>query len=40
MDQKRDAEVELYRAFSVEEILERREMFTTGSSTSRTGTTG
>jgi hypothetical protein len=29
MDQKREAEVELYKAYSIEEIIERRELFGT-----------
>lgn len=42
MDLKRDSEVELYRAYSVEEILERRELFSSisSSSTHSTGGTG
>jgi len=34
MDQNRDTQVELYQAYTIEEILERRELF--GSSTSNT----
>jgi hypothetical protein len=34
MDQNRETQVELYKAYSVEEILERRELFTSSSSSS------
>ena len=34
MDQNRDTQVELYKAYSIDEILERRELF--GSSSSST----
>lgn len=34
MDQNRDTQVELYKAYTIEEILERRELF--GSSTTFT----
>ena len=34
MDQKRDSQVELYKAYTVEEILERRELFGSSSSSS------
>ena len=34
MDQNRDSQVELYKAYSIDEILERRELF--GSSSSST----
>jgi hypothetical protein len=34
MERERDSQVELYKAFSVDEILERRELFTSSSSSS------
>jgi hypothetical protein len=34
MDENRDSQVELYKAYSVEEILERRELFGGSSSSS------
>jgi hypothetical protein len=34
MDQNRETQVELYKAYSIEEILERRELFGSSSSSS------
>ena len=34
MDQNRDSQVELYKAYSIDEILERRELFSSSSSSS------